>query len=216
MRPQHAHTFIHLDVRTISLKPGLTAPEGNRAVRLDGTYPTATTQPVYGVTISARNVPGTIVNTPIVIPNVVTTNLDYKAGDRVYLAANQSPTAVAGIYQFHSEHTAATLVAADLPVFLIQAGPNGQLAQVVNQALSNPSTTPLFPVGTTYQSDIAVCLAGELPVETGGAIAAGAQVAVDNQGRVIAASAGDYILGIALNSCTAAGQFIKVTLRPAQ
>lgn len=51
-------------------------------------------------------------------------------------------------------------------------------------------------------------------VEAGAAVSRGAQVASDNQGRAIAhvSGAGNYILGVALDAASAAGEVIRVQL----
>lgn len=48
--------------------------------------------------------------------------------------------------------------------------------------------------------------------KTGGAVAAGAELAVDANGKCKEAGAGDYVLAIALESATEAGEVIKVQI----
>ena len=60
----------------------------------------------------------------------------------------------------------------------------------------------------------AVTFAGSSKVVAGAAIAAGALIASDINGAAVAASAGNYIIGIALNAAGGAGELISVLLRP--
>ena len=48
----------------------------------------------------------------------------------------------------------------------------------------------------------------------GGVVTAGDQVASDSSGRFVTAASGDYILGIALETSTTAGQIIAVLWQP--
>jgi hypothetical protein len=58
----------------------------------------------------------------------------------------------------------------------------------------------------------AIMLDGETKWEAGAAIAAGANVATENDGRCITAATGDVVAGIALTAAGAAGVYITVKL----
>jgi len=59
-----------------------------------------------------------------------------------------------------------------------------------------------------------IAVAGASKVEAGGTVTAGGAVASDANGRAVDAASGDYILGMALESATAAGQVVSVLLSP--
>lgn len=205
----HSRTFIHHHVRTIQATAY--KPEGNRAVRLDATYPAAATDVIHGVTIHDANMPGSIVASPVVAPIVAGTA--YAKNARFVLTAAQAVNAggKAGVYQVATAFTpvAATLTAAEAAnVFYV-----GQ-ELVGGMFVDEPSTTPDFGTKrSTYQKDIAVCIAGMVVIETGAAIVAGTLVGADTQGRAIPAAAGAYVLGVALDAVPTAGKYVRVELR---
>lgn len=55
---------------------------------------------------------------------------------------------------------------------------------------------------------------GEPDVYAGAAIAIGAEIAADAQGRAVTAVSGDVILGEARTATTGAGQLVRITLYP--
>jgi len=59
-----------------------------------------------------------------------------------------------------------------------------------------------------------VAISGISKAVAGGTLTPGNAVASDAQGRAIRAGTGDYILGVALESATAAGQVVSVLLAP--
>ncbi len=57
-----------------------------------------------------------------------------------------------------------------------------------------------------------VAVAGVTKMVAGGVVAAGADVAVDNQGRAVAATTGNYVVGKAMQAASGAGVIIAVDL----
>lgn len=211
MPTPYALTFLHEHVRTVSVNPPVAIPEGNRIVKLDGSYPSSATDSPYGVTINDRNRPGNRLALPTVPAITVRA---YAKNDRFSLTAAQAANVggKAGIYQVSTAFTpaATTLSTAEAAnVFYVGA------ALQSNYLVDNASTTPVFDVYTsTYQRDVAVCIRGIVVVEVGANVAAGGTIVSDNQGRAIASTgaAGEVIIGTALDAGKL-GDFIRLELR---
>ena len=92
---------------------------------------------------------------------------------------------------------------------------------VVQADAASDTTIAERPIGLSAELDVPkggtvdVHLAGIADCETGAAVARGSSVKADAQGRAIAtASAGDFVVGIALAAATAAGDIIPVLIAP--
>jgi hypothetical protein len=83
------------------------------------------------------------------------------------------------------------------------------IAGAGEQAVGIMEVAPYGPGGAGT-----ICACGETKAKAGGAIDAGAALAVDANGDVVEAVAGNYIIGHALNSA-AADSFVELFLLPA-
>lgn len=83
------------------------------------------------------------------------------------------------------------------------------LATSAGDVFFGVSTEALTVGGPTRSAQVA----GRYPVATGGAFSRGADLTSDDEGRVIEASAGDSIIGRAVEASTGAGLTVSVELR---
>lgn len=57
---------------------------------------------------------------------------------------------------------------------------------------------------------LAVCVFGECEAIAGAAVTAGTWLTIDTTGRVVPAAATSYVIGFALETCTAANDYVRI------
>lgn len=110
----------------------------------------------------------------------------------------------------NTESISLTASAAIAQYRFVSVGANGRIAQsgagVDPHAVSAEAATAAGQVINVFE------LSGKVEVEAGAAVTAGVEVASDATGRAVAATSGNEVGGVALESASAAGERITVLM----